>query len=382
MTEAPTPKPLIPPIYHGVSFAFDSTEQLEKASGGAFPNHFYSRLGNPTVQRAEQSIARLEHCEHALLFGSGMGAISTLLFGLIQSGDRMAVDRRIYGNAALLFKTFAPRLGFHIDWFSSEDEAEEVINERTKFVYFESPSNPRLDIMDIPRVCAAAKKHGALALFDGTLAGPLVQNPTTLGVDIVVHSATKSLNGHHDVLCGVIAGSKETIESLRITRTLLGANLDPNAAALLQRGLSTIQLRVPRQNGSALTIARRLEEWRASGKLGLSQVFYPGLETHPQHALAKKQMRSFGHIVALDLDGGAKHARRVADGLRDFKIAASLGGAESLVSLPSLTSHKGWSDEALREAKLSPGFLRLAIGFEEPEDLLSDLKQALEQALW
>lgn len=380
MTDAALPKPLIPPVYQGVSFTFESTEQLKQATAGAFPNHFYSRLGNPTVLRAEQAIAKLEHCEHALLFGSGMGAISTLLFGLMKSGDHMAVDRRVYGNAALLFKTFAPRLGFHIDWFSSEEEAEACIGGKTKIVYFESPTNPRLDILDIPRVCAAAKKHDALALFDGTLAGPVVQNPTDLGVDIVVHSATKSLNGHHDILCGVIAGPQDLIESLRITRTLLGANLDPNAAALLQRGLNTIQLRVPRQNGTALQLAQKLEEWRDAGKLGLQQVLYPGLESHPQHKLASQQMRSFGHIVALDLTGGTNHARRVADELNHFQIAASLGGAESLVSLPSLTSHKGWSDEALAAAQLTPGFLRLAIGFEDPEKLLADINQALEKA--
>ncbi|MDF1664989.1 MAG: aminotransferase class I/II-fold pyridoxal phosphate-dependent enzyme [Planctomycetota bacterium] len=380
MDDAALPKPLIPPVYQGVSFTFESTEQLKKATAGAFPNHFYGRLGNPTVLGAEEAIARLERCDHALLFGSGMGAISALLFGLMTSGDRMAVDRRVYGNAALLFKTFAPRLGFHIDWFSSEEEAEACIGKDTKIVYFESPTNPRLDILDIARVCAAAKKYKALALFDGTLAGPIVQNPTELGVDIVVHSATKSLNGHHDVLCGVIAGPKDLIESLRITRTLLGANLDPSAAALLHRGLSTISLRVPRQNGTALKLAQSLEQWRQAGKLGLQQVLYPGLESHPQHELAGRQMRSFGHIVALDLKGGTDHARMVADELNHFKIAASLGGAESLVSLPSLTSHKGWSDEELASAQLSPGFLRLAIGFEDPEVLLSDLNQALEKA--
>jgi cystathionine beta-lyase/cystathionine gamma-synthase len=379
MSEENLPRPLVAPIYQGVNFTFATTKQLREATEGAFPHHFYGRMGNPTVHQAEAAIAALEKCDSALLFGSGMGAIANLVFTFVKTGDRVAVDRRVYGNAALLFKTYSPRFGFHIDWFSSLEEAQAVVRKETRLIYFESPTNPRLDIMDMAKVSELAQQNDALCVFDGTFGTPVAQNPKDFGIDIVVHSATKALNGHHDVLSGVLAGSNNLIEELRQTRTLLGANIDPHAAYMLNRGLTTVTMRVMHQNASSMALASSLESQRLGGRLGIKRVFYPGLESHPQHLLAARQMRSFGHIITLDLEGGLRRACSVADLLHEFQIAASLGGGESLVSIPSLTSHKGWTDAAMLEAGLSPGFLRLAIGFEDNKVLEQDIFRALNE---
>lgn len=364
------PRPLTPPIIRAANFVFESCDQLAAVSDGAFRDHFYARLGNPGVAILEGRLAELEGAAEALVFSSGMAAVATTILGLVEAGQRVAVDRRVYGGSASFFKTLAPRFSIGVDWFDRDPAA--AITADTRLVFFESPTNPLLEIVDIAALAATAHSHGALAVIDGTLATPLSQRPLELGVDLVIHSATKALNGHHDVLAGAIAGPAELIEPLRAARALLGGILDPQAAFLIARGLETFSLRAARAQDSALALARGLE-----GQPGLLRVLYPGLESHPDHALARRQMRRFGSLVTLDIAGGLERLRRVVDRFEVIKNAASFGGNESLVSIPPLTSHIGWSDEELAASGLSAGIARISVGLEEPERLIADIAGAL-----
>ena len=369
------PKPLVPPIEHSVSFAFGDTTGLAEVSGGAHRERFYSRLGNPTTRRAEEAIAALEGAEDALCLSSGMAAVSTLALGLLSQGDRVLVDRRSYGGTASFFKFMAPRLGIEVIWFGCESEAFQLLDPSIRLLYLETPTNPLLELVDLRLLAAAAREHGALSVCDSTLATPHGQSPLDCGVSLVLHSATKALNGHHDVLAGAICGSSELIEQLRETRALLGGCLSAGQASLLLRGLQTFTLRVERQQQQALELARML-----SARPELSRVLYPGLPGHPQHALARRQMRRFTNVVSIEFEAGLEAARRAVDSLERFHIAPSLGGVDSLVTLPALSTHMGWSAEELADVGLSEGLVRLSIGVEPIELLCADLEAAITAA--
>lgn len=366
--------PLTRPIYATSTFLFASAAELEAFQQGRSNTYIYSRYGNPTVQAAEQKLAVLEAAEAALVTSSGMAAISTALFGLLNSGDEVICSSAIYGGTLKVITQALERFGVGSRFVSLSELAaiDRVIGPRTRVVWFESPINPTLRCVDIAQVAGMCRSSGVLSIIDSTFASPINQQPLALGVDLVMHSATKYLNGHSDVIAGALAGSQALIHRLQEARTLFGGVLEPASAYALARGMKTLGLRVERQNATALHVATWCEADRR-----VARVFYPGLASHPDHAIAKRQMSGFGGMVTIDLAGGFDAAVRTFDRLQLVRRAASLGGVESLCSLPVLTSQFGLSDAQLDAAGVTRGMMRFSIGLEHPDDLAADLDQAL-----
>jgi cystathionine beta-lyase/cystathionine gamma-synthase len=366
--------PLTTPIYETTTFVFESAEEVRAYQEGRSSKFLYTRYGNPSVVAVEKKLAALESTDAALLFSSGQAATTTALLGLLRGGDEVVCSSAIYGGTLHLLDELLSKFGIRPRFVSLDELArpEALIAEATRLVWFESPINPTLRCVDIERVARACRARGVLAVVDNTFASPINQQPIALGVDVVMHSATKYLNGHSDVTAGVLAGPARLLEPIDKARRMLGTVLDPHAAYALGRGLKTLAVRVARQNASALAVAR----W-ASRDRRVTAVCYPGLEEHPDHAIAARQMRGFGGMVTIDLAGSYERAARFFDRLRVIKRAASLGGVESLCSLPVLTSQHGHTDEELARAGVTKGMARLSIGLEDPEDLIADLDQAL-----
>lgn len=366
--------PLTTPIYETTTFVFESAEEVRQYNEGKSQKFLYSRYANPTVTAVERKMAVLEGAEAALVLSSGQAATTTALLALTGAGDEIVCSSAIYGGTLHLIADLLPKFGIAARFVSVEDlrEPEAVISASTKLVWFESPINPTLRCVDVARIAGACRARGVVSVIDNTFASPINQQPIALGVDLVMHSATKYLNGHSDVTAGVLAGPQRLIDQMLKVRKLVGTILDPYAAYALGRGLKTLAIRVERQNATALAVARFL-----AGETRVAQVYYPGLEQHPDHALAARQMRGFGGMVCVDLGGGYDRAARFFDRLQVFKRAASLGGVESLCSLPVLTSQWGHSEEELARAGVTHSMARLSIGLEDPDDLISDLDQAL-----
>lgn len=366
--------PLTTPIYETTTFVFENAEEVRAYNEGRSPKFLYTRYGNPTVVAVEKKLAALEATEEALLLSSGQAATTTAILGLLRAGDEVVCSSAIYGGTLHLLHDLLEKFGIRARFVSLEElaEPETIISDSTKLVWFESPINPTLRCVDIEKVARACRARGVLSAVDNTFASPINQQPIPFGVDLVMHSATKYLNGHSDVTAGVLAGPARLIEPIAKARRLVGTILDPQAAYALGRGLKTLAVRVARQNTTAEALAR----W-AADDTRVSAVYYPGLEQHPDHAIAKRQMRGFGGMVTIDLGGSYERAARFFDRLKVIKRAASLGGVESLCSLPVLTSQYGHSDEELARAGVTKGMARLSIGLENPEDLIADLDQAL-----
>jgi cystathionine beta-lyase/cystathionine gamma-synthase len=366
--------PLTTPIYETTTFLFDNAQEVLDYNEGRSSKFLYSRYANPTVLAVEQKIAALEGAEQALVLSSGQAATMTALVALVQSGDEIVCSSAIYGGTFHLISDLLPRFGIR-SRFASLDELkqpEAIISPSTKLVWFESPINPTLRCVDIAAIAAACRARGVISVIDNTFASPVNQQPIALGVDLVMHSATKYLNGHSDVTAGALAGSARLIDAALKARKLLGTILDPYPAYALGRGLKTLSVRMERHNANALAVARWLENDRR-----VQAVYYPGLPSHPDHAIASKQMRGFGGMVCLDLGGDYARAARFFDRLTVFRRAASLGGVESLCSLPVLTSQWGHSEEELARAGVTRGMARLSVGLEDADDLIADLDQAL-----
>ena len=371
---SPSAEPLTTPIYETTTFVFDSAEEVRQYNEGKSSKFLYSRYANPTVSAVEQKLALLESAEAALLLSSGQAATTTALLALVSAGDEVVCSAAIYGGTLHLLADLLPKFGVKTRFVSVDEwrDPERVISDATKLVWFESPINPTLRCLDIAAVARACRARRVLSVLDNTFASPINQQPISLGVDLIMHSATKYLNGHSDVTAGVLAGSKAVIDPILKVKKQLGTILDPYAAYALGRGLKTLAVRVERQNSTALALARIL----AADKR-VARVYYPGLEQHPDHAIAKRQMKGFGGMVCIDLGGGYERAGRFFDRLQVFKRAASLGGVESLCSLPVLTSQWGHSEEELARAGVTHSMARLSVGLEDPEDLIADLDQAL-----
>jgi len=371
---SPSAEPLTTPIYETTTFIFDSADEVVQYNEGKSAKFLYTRYANPTVTAVEEKIARLEGAEAALVLSSGQAATTTALLALVKGGDEVVCSAAIYGGTFHLLADLLPKFGV-IPRFASVDELRDpdrVISDKTRLLWFESPINPTLRCVDVAAVARACRSRGVISAIDNTFASPINQQPIALGVDLVMHSATKYLNGHSDVTAGVLAGSRTIIDPIFKAKKQLGTILDPYAAYALGRGLKTLAVRVERQNATALALARFL----AADKR-VAEVYYPGLERHPDHAIAKRQMRGFGGMICIDLGGGYDRAARFFDHLRLVKRAASLGGVESLCSLPVLTSQWGHSDEQLARAGVTKSMARLSIGLEDAEDLIADLDQAL-----
>jgi cystathionine beta-lyase/cystathionine gamma-synthase len=362
------------PIYETTTYVFDSAEQVSAYNQGKTSKYLYSRYENPTIRTVESTLAALEGAEAAVLLSSGQAATTTALLALVSAGDEVVCSAAIYGGTLHLLTEVFARLGVlvrfeRVEAFANPDT---LLSDKSRVVWFESPINPTLRCVDIAAVASACRTRGVTSVIDNTFASPVNQQPLALGIDLVMHSATKYLNGHTDVTAGVLIGSTAMIDRIEKIRRRVGTIMDPQPAYLLGRGLKTLDVRVRRQNASATAVA----EWLAKdGRIEM--VYYPGLPNHPDHAIAKKQMSGFGGMVCVDVGGGYERAAAFFDRLQVFQRAASLGGVESLCSLPVLTSQWGHTDEELREAGVTRSMARLSIGLEDPEDLIADLDQAL-----
>ena len=366
---------LTTPIYETATFVFNSAHDIERYQDGTLPAFLYSRYENPTVAAIEEKLAVVDGAEMSLAFSSGMAATSTALMALLSAGDEVVCASAIYGGTFHLIEHFLTRFGVSRRFVSLDDlrNPASVIGPKTKIVWFESPINPTLRCVDIRAIATACRKAGVLSGIDNTFASPINQQPIAMGIDLAMQSATKYLNGHSDVTGGVLSGSRALLEPIGKTRRLLGGVMDPQPAYALGRGLKTLPLRVARHNSNALAVAQFLEDHPA-----VERVYYPGLPSHPDHEVAKRQMCGFGGMVCVDLKGGQAAAYRAFDRLKVIQRAASLGGVESLCSLPILTSQYGLTDEELAKAGVTRGMMRISVGLEDPEDLVGDLKQALE----
>ena len=366
--------PIVTEIVRSSTFTFSNTEEMKEWAEGKNKAYIYTRYGNPTLTVAQEKIAALEGAEAAIVTSSGMAAISSALLAALKSGDELISTAQLYGGTYRLMRDVFPNMGITVHQIGTDlSGIEDVVTPRTKVLYIETPTNPTLRLVDIHKAVAFAKKHNLVSIIDNTFATPVLQNPIELGYDMVVHSATKALAGHSDIIAGVAVGSAHWMERVRHMIIYLGGSMDPGAAYLLIRGLKTLGVRVERQCENAMAVANFLEKHPK-----VARVHYPGLKSHADHALAKKQMRGFGSMLAFDMKGGLPAARRFCDRVRLFLLAASLGGVESLVILPIYSSHYNMSNEELRRAGVSPGTVRVSIGLEDKEDLIEDLKQALQ----
>lgn len=363
--------PLATPIYQTATFeAADSEEQVRVIP----TDMFYTRYGNPTCTVAEARISELEGTDGALLFASGMGAITTAILALVKAGDHIIAQQDIYGGAVKFLSSWLPRLGVETTFFPTNDfkECERAIRPNTRILYLESPTNPTLRLVDLHHAAAVAKRHKLISMIDSTFATPINQRPAEFGIDLVLHSGTKYFAGHSDLICGIAAGRKDLIEQIHATRTIIGGTMDPHAAWLLLRGIKTLAVRVGRQNENALKIAEYLAEHDR-----VAQVHYPLLASHPQHALAMQQLKGGGGVLSFEVDGTAEDARRVAESLSLFTLAPSLGGVDSLVTLPVVTSHGMIAPELRAKMGVTEQLIRLSVGIESVDDLIADLDQAL-----
>jgi cystathionine beta-lyase/cystathionine gamma-synthase len=364
--------PLATPIYQTSTFEVTDNDEQVRATHS---DHFYTRYGNPTNTVAEKRIAELEGVDAALTFASGMGAITTTIMALLQSGDHVVAQRDIYGGANKFLSQWLPKLGIEttfVDTTEYEQHAQ-AIRPNTKLLYLESPTNPVLRVVDFNRVVALAKQHNLLSMIDATFGTPINQHPAEFGIDLVMHSGTKYLAGHSDLICGVIAGRHEWMERIWETRTTLGNCMDPHASWMLVRGLKTLALRVARHNENAQRVAEFLSEHAR-----VRRVHYPFLKSHPQYGVARQQMRGGGGVVSFEVEGTGEDARRVSEGMRLFTLAPSLGSVESVVSIPVLTSHAMIPAEERAKMGVTEQMIRLSVGIENADDLIADLEHALE----
>jgi cystathionine gamma-synthase len=362
--------PLATPIYQTSTFEVtDNDEQLRVTP----TDMFYTRYGNPTNTVVELRIAELERADAALLFASGMSAITTSILALLKSGDHIVAQRDIYGGAGKFFGQWLPKLGVETTFVDTTeyDQHERAIRPNTKLLYLESPTNPTVRIVDLAKAAAIAKKHRLITMIDSTFATPINQRPVEFGIDLVMHSGTKYFGGHSDLMAGIIAGRNDLIDRIHDTRTTLGGVMDPHAAWLLLRGIKTLAVRVQRQNENALRVAQFLAQHSK-----VRRVHYPFLEAHPQRAVAIEQMRGGGGMVSFEVEGSGDDARRLTESLRLFTLAPSLGGVDSLVSIPVLTSHAMISPEQRQRMGVTEQLIRLSVGIENADDLIADLEQA------
>ena len=363
------------PIVHSVSFGYRDMDEWLQVALGQKEGHIYSRNTNPTVQAFEEKIRNLEDADAVTSAATGMGIISSTLFALLSPGDRVVSVKDTYGGTSVIFTEFMPR--FHIDVTlcdtTNHTQLEAEVAAGCKVLYLESPTNPTVKVVDLARLTTAAHAVGAIVIVDNTFATPINQNPLQLGVDLVLHSATKFLGGHADALGGVICGKQELIKQIYHYREINGATLHPMAAYLLLRGMKTLHLRIRQQNASALRIAQFLELHPA-----IERVFYPGLASHPGHAIACQQMRGFGGILSFMLKENSFDAlRRFLPRLRYAHAAANLGSVETIVGPPATTSHVECTNEERAELGIPESLVRYSTGIEDTEDLLTDLEQAL-----
>jgi cystathionine gamma-synthase len=362
------------PIVNSVAFAYNDVDHWHEVSLGKAEGYIYSRNTNPTVAVLEEKIRLLEGAEAATSFATGMAAISNTLYTFLTSGKRVVSQKDNYGGTSKIFLDFLPLYNVEVQLCDTTDFDlfEKEIAKGCDLVYLETPTNPTLKVVDIKRLAAAAKKVGAIVVVDNTFATPINQNPLALGADLVIHSATKFLCGHSDAMGGVVAGKKELVQKIYQYREINGASLQADPAYMIARGMKTLELRIERQNASALKIANYL---KAHSKV--SDVFYPGLISHPGHAIAKQQMSGFGGIMSFALDGGYEHVKKLLTTLKLVHLAASLGSVSTLAGPPRTTSHVELTEAQRKLLGIPESLIRYSVGIENVDDLLQDLETAL-----
>ncbi len=365
---------IVTPIVKSVTFAYKDLDEWHNVSLGKEDGYIYSRNTNPTVHVLEEKIRILEGAEAATSFATGMGAISNTLSTFLTPGKRVVSIKDTYGGTCKIFLDFLPTYNVDVQLCNTtnHEQLEMEIAKGCDLVYLETPTNPTLKIIDIKRLSTAAKKVGAVVVVDNTFASPINQNPLKLGADLVVHSATKYLCGHSDAMGGVLAGKKELVKKVFQYREINGASLQADPAYLIARGMKTLELRIERQNASAMKIAQYL---KAHPKV--SDVFYPGLETHPGHSIAKEQMYGFGGMLSFALDGGYELVKKFLPKLKLVHLAASLGSVGTLAGTPRTTSHVEITEEQRKLLGIPESLIRYSLGIENVEDLLGDLEQGL-----
>lgn len=368
--------PLSTPIYQTSTFVFDNVQQGADRFAGEDQGHIYSRLGNPTVDELEARMAVLEETEAAAAFGSGMGAVSAAIFALLKAGDHLITSHRLYGCTFALFNHQLPALGIEVSFVDLADEQalRAAIKPNTRVIYGETPINPCMTVMDLDMIGGIGREHEITTVVDNTFMSPILQRPAKHGIDLVLHSATKYLNGHGDVVAGILCGSTELINHIKMTtRKDMGAIMSPHDAWLVMRGLKTLHLRVQRHSENAQAVAEFLQDHSA-----IEKVYYPGLPDHPGYRLLGKQMLGAGGVMAFELKCSFEQAVDFINQLQMCKRAVSLGDAETLIQHPASMTHSTYEPEELAEAGISRTLIRLAVGLENAEDIMADLGQALD----
>ncbi len=361
---------VVAPIHLSTTFAKRSVDEVEEG-------YVYSRTGNPTRDALEEKLAALENARYALAFSSGLAAEATVLLALLRRGDHVVAFDDLYGGTRRLFDRVMERFGVRFTYVDARDpgNVEKAMRRETRMVWLETPTNPLLKLADIEAVAEAAHRHGAILVVDNTFATPYFQNPLDLGADVVVHSVTKYIAGHSDVVGGaVMVNDDEIHEKLRFHQNAVGAVLSPFDSWLVMRGVKTLAVRMERHQQNAMAIARFLEEHPL-----VERVYYPGLPSHPQHGLARRQMRGYGGMLSFEVRGGLQAAVRLVEGLRLFALAESLGGVESLIEIPALMTHASISREERLRIGIRDSLIRVSVGIEDLEDLLEDLEQGLRR---
>ena len=367
---------LTPPLHLTSTFAFETAEQGGARFAGEAPGHIYTRISNPTTDLLEQRMASLEGGEAAVAMASGMGAITSVLWSFLSAGDELITDKTLYGCTFSFFQHGLSRFGVtvtHVD-LTNPLALETAISDKTKIVYFETPANPNMRLVDIAAISAIAKRHGAKTVVDNTYATPVQTRPLEHGADVVVHSATKYLGGHGDLVAGIAIGSADDMAEVRMVgvKDMTGSVLAPFNAMLILRGLKTLSLRVERHAQSALRVAEMLQN-----AAEVQSVFYPGLPDFAQHDLAKRQMDGFGGMIAFELKGGYSAGIAMMNRLRLIRRAVSLGDAETLIQHPASMTHSTYTREEREAHGIGEGLVRISVGLEDVSDLLEDLHQAL-----
>jgi cystathionine gamma-synthase len=368
---------LTTPIFQTATYVFRNTAELVDYMSGNTEREEYGRYGNPTLRIAEEKCAALEGAEAGLGFASGMSAITTTLFAVLSQGQHVIMTDDCYRRTRQFCRGMLGKFGVDVTIVETGDYAalEAAVTPRTRVLISESPTNPYMKVVDLDRIADVARRHRLLTIIDSTFATPVNQRPIEHGIDLVLHSATKYLAGHNDVLGGMILGRHETIAAIRDCQGVLGGILDPHAAYLLIRGLKTLPLRVEHQNASAMRIAEVL-----AAHPKVDRVHYCGLPSHPGHEVARRQMKGFGGVVSFEIKGGLDETSRVVDAVEIPQIAPSLGGVETLIEQPALMSFFELTTEERLAVGIKDNLIRLSVGLEDPDDLIADLRRALERA--
>ncbi|OHT16919.1 Chain A, Methionine Gamma-Lyase [Tritrichomonas foetus] len=372
---------VVPPVYQTSTFVFDSAEQGGRRFAGEESGYIYTRLGNPTTCNLEGKLAQLEGCESAACTSSGMGAIASTVLTVLKTGDHLISDDTLYGCTHSLFEHQLRKFGIEVDFIDTSipGNVKKHLKPNTRVVYFETPANPTMKIVDIQQVSTEAhSQENVLVIVDNTFSSPIITRPVEFGADIVVHSMTKYINGHTDVVGGVICGKSKIINQIKMEgiKDITGSVLSPHDAFLVIRGLMTLDLRVKKASENAMKMAEFLENHPA-----IDHVYYPGLESHKGYEIAKKQMTSFGSMITFELKGGIEAGKKLLNNLKLMVLAVSLGGCETLIQHPASMTHACVPKDEREAAGITDGMIRLSVGIESPDDLIADIKQALDLLL-